>query len=333
MKVQLEKLQWFRRRLLNFFRKSGRSELPWRKSGITAYEVWVSEVMLQQTQVSRVIGYYERLLKRFPTVQHLARASWEDFLPYYEGLGYYTRGRNMLRTAQVVVSEYEGMFPKTVAELEKLPGIGPYTARAIASFAYGADELAWDTNLKRVIGRFFLGAKHRVGDREMLWFHGKFGRGTRDVNAALMDFGSALCTARPKCANCPLQKECRYFREKGRQERQYQISKRKSQRAKKPNPERAIVFLHEGHRQYFSAKEKTYEPFLLPRGYTTRAAIKDYFLQTYGLTLAVRPPHHTALLDAESVCLVNAQILLGDPHWATFSKSAVLEYTKRRKFS
>jgi A/G-specific adenine glycosylase len=332
MLISSEKLKFFREHVLDFFRKSGRSELPWRKRGITAYEVWVSEVMLQQTQVSRVIGYYERFLKRFPTVQYLARASWEDFLPYYDGLGYYTRGRNMLRTAQVVVSEYEGVFPKTVAELEKLPGIGPYTARAIASFAYGADELAWDTNLKRVMGRFFLGAKQRIGEKEMLWFHGKFGRGMRDVNAALMDFGSALCTARPKCANCPLQKECRYFRERGKQE--LGIKNKESRIGyKQKSPERVLVFLHEGHRCYFSAKEKTYEPFLLPRGYTTRAAIKDYFLQTYGLTLAVRPPHHTALLDAESVCLVNAQILLGDPHWATFSKSAVLEYTKRRKLS
>lgn len=333
MGIQKEKIQFFRTRLLDFFRKSGRSELPWRKKGITAYAVWVSEVMLQQTQVSRVIGYYKRFLKQFPSVKKLSQATWEEFLPFYVGLGYYARGRNMLRTAKAVVKEYGGEFPKTVRELEELPGIGPYTARAIASFSYDSPELAWDTNLKRVIGRFFLGAKDRVGEKEMGAFNKTLGQGAREMNAALMDFGSAICTARPKCTNCPLQNQCRYFKEKGRQEKGRQDSNMQRKRDTGSTAVQALVFVHEQHKHYFSSTQKTYQPFLLPRGYTTRAAIKDYFLKTYGLTLAVRPPHCSLMFKKQPTLLVNAQILLGEPHFQIFPKSAVLEYTKKEQLA
>ncbi len=329
MRIRKEVLQYFRRRLLDFFRKSGRSELPWRHEGITAYEVWVSEVMLQQTQVARVIGYYRRFLKKFPTVKKLSRATWEEFLPYYEGLGYYARGRNMLRTAKTVVEAYGGEFPKTVPALEKLPGIGPYTARAIASFAYSSPELAWDTNVKRVIGRFFLGARDKIGEREMIAFNERLGKAARVMNAALMDFGSAICTARPKCANCPLQTECMYYREHGRRESHLQMTK--SRKAKPAQAERAMVFLHERHQAYYSSHTKTYRPFLLPRGFVTRAAIKDYFSQTFALSVAVRPPHREASFQKETILLVHAQILLGTPTFPRFPKTAVLEYTKREK--
>lgn len=327
MSIRADQMSFFQQVLLDFLKKSGRHELPWRKKNMTAYEVWVSEIMLQQTQVSRVIGYYTRFLKRFPTVQKLSAASWEEFLPYYEGLGYYARGRHMLRTAQVVSREWSGKFPKSVVDLEKLPGIGPYTARAIASFASGAPYLAWDTNLKRVMGRFFFGHKEGVGERAMELFDEKLGKDARKLNAALMDFGSALCTARPKCANCPLGEHCRYLREGGKQEL------RQSQRGAKPaeKAERVIIFLHERHRQYFSQSEKFYQPFWLPKGYLTRAAIKDYFAKQYGLTLAVRPPHKQVLFQRQPILLIHAQILLGHHSFSTFPKSAVLEYTKREK--
>lgn len=328
MSIRAERINFFRRTVLDFLEKSGRFELPWRRKEVTPYEVWVSEVMLQQTQVSRVISYYHRFLKRFPTVEKLAQATWEEFLPYYEGLGYYARGRNMLRTAEAVVQQYGGRFPRIVPELEQLPGIGPYTARAIASFAYDAPELAWDTNLSRVLGRFFFGGKGRVGEEERIILNKVLGKGARELNAALMDFGSALCIARPKCANCPLQKRCRYFKEQGKQESETNV--KKVVRSQKKG-ERALVFLHERHRHYFSAQVKKYQPFLLPRGYITRAAIKGFFLKEYGLSVAVRPPHSVVILGRVPVSLVHAQILLGEPSFTVFPKSAVVEYTKREK--
>lgn len=326
MLIRTEKLNFFQKTLLDFFRKSGRSELPWRKRNISAYEVWVSEVMLQQTQVARVVGYYRRLLKKFPTVEHLARASWTEFLPYYAGLGYYARGRNMLRTAQAVRERYAGRFPKTVTELEQLPGIGPYTARAIASFAYHVPTLAWDTNLKRVCGRFFLGSKTEIGQAEEEFFEKRLGARGRMLNAALMDFGSALCVARPKCANCPLRTKCVYFKERGARELKINQHRVQSERWKQGH--RVIVFLHEQHQRYFSSQAKRFEPFVLPRGIISRRMIKDYFEQKFQLALAVRPPHRAVAINGETVLWVNAQILLGEHAFRAFPKTAVLEYTK-----
>lgn len=331
MTIRTERIDFFRQTLLDYLRKSGRSELPWRKPGITAYEVWVSEMMLQQTQVSRVIGYYQRFLQQFPTVEKLSVATWEAFLPYYEGLGYYARGRNMLRAAAVIVRDYAGVFPKSVSQLEKLPGVGPYTARAVASFAYGVPELAWDTNLKRVMGRYFFGAKNAVGEKEQKFLNERLGMNARALNAALMDFGSALCTARPKCANCPLRVSCRYVREKGQGERHALEEKRTTgKRIPTVGAEHALIFLHERHQWYFSSRRELYQPFILPSGFVTRAAIKDYFAKKYGLTIAVRPPHGVRKLRGVPRLLLNAQILLGHSRFAHFPKSAVVEYTKNK---
>ena len=122
MIIRKEKLQFFEATLSDFFTKAGREHLPWRKKSITAYEVWVSEIMLQQTQVSRVVEYYTRFLMRFPTVESLAQVEWEVFLPYYQGLGYYARGRNMIKTAQAVVSQYSGVFPRDSKQGRKSVG-------------------------------------------------------------------------------------------------------------------------------------------------------------------------------------------------------------------
>jgi A/G-specific adenine glycosylase len=334
MSIRKEKIVWFEERLADFFTKAGREHLPWRKKRMTAYEVWVSEIMLQQTQVVRVIGYYTKFLKKFPTVEALARATWEEFLPYYEGLGYYNRGRNMLKAARMVVDEYGGKFPRDRKFLEKIPGIGPYTAAAIMSFAYGDNHLAWDTNLHRVIGRFFYGSKNaflRHSERseesrikknkrdsstvlgmtsqdEAFW-EDKFAMPKKEMNAALMDFGSALCVARPKCEACSLKAKCVYYKERGTQETRYKLQEtRKKQDTRNKIQGRskidwgvaeAYVFLHENHKKYFSANKKKYEPFVLPKGYNTRSGIKKYFLDTYGLTLAVRPPHEKVLIKGK----------------------------------
>lgn len=322
MSIRREKIEFFERYLMDFFRKVGRVELPWRKKGITAYEVWVSEIMLQQTQVSRVIQYYNRFLERFPTVESLAKVSWEEFLPYYAGLGYYARGRNMLVAAKTVVAEYQGRFPRDPEKLRQIPGIGPYTAAAIMSFAFGDRHLAWDTNLRRVVGRFFFGSKEVSIDTG--FFEQKFSAPRKLLNAALMDFGSALCTARPKCAACPLRSRCVYYREGGKQETTRQQSKIRNQ---KPGVDwsraEAVVILHDKHRTYYSSLRAKYAPFVLPAGYNTRSDIKAYFEKRYGLTLSVRPSHDKRIENGHPLIFVNAQILLGTSRFSVFSKNDI----------
>jgi A/G-specific adenine glycosylase len=323
MPIQKQKVRSFEETISDYFQKAGRDFLPWRKVGITAYEVWVSEIMLQQTQVSRVIGYYERFLKKFPTIEKLGQATWEEFLPYYDGLGYYARGRNMLLAAQKIVSEHKGIFPRDKEVLQTLPGVGPYTASAIMSFAYGDPHLAWDTNLKRVVGRFFLGSKKASVDEA--WFERMFVTGRRELNASLMDFGSSICVSRPKCNTCPLSTHCVYFKEKGIQEKK---EKNESQIFPLSEAERVTVILHEKHREYFSVNTKRYMPFTLPVGYVTREAIKAWFLDQYGLKLAVRPPHDRCISDGQKTLFVNAQILDGKHSFAVFSKEAIKGYNK-----
>jgi A/G-specific adenine glycosylase len=362
---------------MDFYHKAGREHLPWRRAGITAYEVWVSEVMLQQTQVSRVIEYYTKFLTRFPTVAHLAKASWEAFLPYYAGLGYYRRGRNMLLTAQKVMDEFDGEFPRDKKLLLTLPGVGDYTASAILSFAYGDNHLAWDTNLKRVIGRFFYGDKDgdkilrqiRDGDETVFHVHAK------ELNAALMDFGSAICLGRPKCKVCPLSKQCVYFIQEGMRERKTTInshsersegsrendarrgfatpssglqSKHKVQvtnlnlrddnasaqdnETRKTDWKNAQVYLwlHENHKLYYSSHPKQFEVFVLSKAYNSRSGIKAYFKDNYGLDLAVRPPHAKRVIAGKPTLYMNAQILLGDPAFVTFSKEEVKAYNENK---
>lgn len=328
MSIKKQKVVFFEEKLADYFAKAGRDFLPWRKKNITAYEVWVSEIMLQQTQVSRVVEYYVRFLKKFPTVQKLARATWEEFLPYYDGLGYYARGRNMLLAAKKIVTEHEGVFPRNKEELQKIPGIGPYTAAAIMSFAYGDNHLAWDTNLKRVTGRFFYGSKKAAIDEE--WFEKVFVTKRRELNASFMDFGSSICTSKPKCNTCPLVSRCVHFKEKGVQEI---IHKKAKKMFLDSQVERVLVVLHENHQRYFSSQKKHYQPFLLPRGYTTRAAIKKWFLEVYGLTLSVRPPHSRMIHQGQKTFLVNAQILDGTQTLSVFPKAALREYTKSISYS
>jgi A/G-specific adenine glycosylase len=285
--------------------------------------------MLQQTQVSRVIDYYTKFLQRFPTVQDVAKASWEEFLPYYTGLGYYRRGRNMLLTTQKVVSEFGGEFPRDKKLLLSLPGVGDYTASAILSFAYGENYVAWDTNLKRVIGRFFLGSKNLLCEDITFSIHAKV------LNAALMDFGSAICLGgRPKCDVCPLASKCMYFKEKGVREMQIQGSSYKLEPAQPAHEKinwknaRAWIWLHKDHTLYYSAHKSRFAVFSLEAKYTSRASMKAYFKEQYGLDLAIRPPHKKVIIQGIPTLFINAQILLGEPQFATFSKEAVKRYNE-----
>jgi A/G-specific adenine glycosylase len=274
------------KKILKWYSVNARS-LPWRKPGISAYEVWVSEIMLQQTQVSRVILYYECFLKKFPTVQKLSRASWEEFLPHYEGLGYYARGRNMLAAAKIIAGDFKGEFPREKKALMKLPGVGEYTASAILSFAYNEPEVAFDTNFRKVFG---------TRQKAEAAFK-KSGVTSSVFNSAVMDYASAhrLAVSPP-------------------------IGGLSAKRVSAPKAN-TVVVLHENHKKYFSENEKKYEPFVMPKGVSSREAIKKYFLEKYNLRVSVRPPN--------SAGAVNVQILSGTSHFAIYSKKDYDAYHAR----
>ncbi|MEW6650569.1 MAG: A/G-specific adenine glycosylase, partial [Chloroflexota bacterium] len=203
----------FPRLLLEWYRSSQR-RLPWRGSR-DPYAVWVAEIMLQQTRVETVIPYFERWMAQFPSLAHLAQASQQQVLTAWEGLGYYSRARNLHRAAKMVVEQFGGSLPDTPQGLLRLPGIGRYTAGAIASIAFGRDEIALDGNLRRVIARLFdvsLPARSPQGEQRiagLLRAHLPSGL-AGDYNQALMDLGATLCTPRrPRCAECPLAELCR----------------------------------------------------------------------------------------------------------------------------
>lgn len=208
----------FARRILEWYERHARI-LPWRVlPGVPArpdpYAVWVSEIMLQQTRVEAVLPYFARWMERFPTLERLAAAPEEEVLALWEGLGYYSRARNLHRAAQIVLTEHGGCLPKNLSELRKLPGIGRYTAAAIASIAFGQDAATLDGNLKRVFARVFdlnLPADTAEGEAA-LWklaeTHLPPGR-AGDYNQALMDLGATLCLPRnPRCLLCPVRELC-----------------------------------------------------------------------------------------------------------------------------
>jgi A/G-specific adenine glycosylase len=208
-------------RLLDWYRRHGR-ELPWRGHP-DPYAVWVSEIMLQQTRVETVIPYFERWMARFPTVKALAAAEEQDVLNAWEGLGYYSRARNLHKAAKLIVDQHGGELPRDPEALRKLPGIGRYTVGAIASMAFGLDEPTLDGNLRRVFARLFdvSEAADTPAGEKILWAlageHLPPGQ-AGDYNQALMDLGATICLPRnPRCLLCPLSELCQ-ARINGRQE-------------------------------------------------------------------------------------------------------------------
>lgn len=201
------------RRLLAWY-DHARRDLPWRRTN-DPYAVWLSEIMLQQTQVATVLPYYERFLRRFPTVHVLAAARIDDVLKLWAGLGYYSRARNLHKTAVKVVNEYDGQFPDTVERLRTLPGIGRYTAAAIASICFGRRAAVVDGNVIRVLSRFFNIADdvRKPATVNRLWeiadAHAP-ARRCGDYNQAIMELGATVCTpgASARCDICPLRSEC-----------------------------------------------------------------------------------------------------------------------------
>lgn len=202
----------FRCGILSWFSKNKRN-LPWRKRR-NPYRVWVSEIMLQQTQVVTVIPYYLKWLRLFPTAEKLAQAPLEKVLKAWEGLGYYSRARNLRKGAQYVVSQLDGRIPKNTADLQNIPGIGPYTAGAIASIAYGQREPLVDGNVGRVFARLFKipGVWNDSRTNKILWAKARTlvpEKRAGDFNEALMELGATVCAKEnPLCPSCPVRKFC-----------------------------------------------------------------------------------------------------------------------------
>jgi len=201
------------RKLLRWYAAQKRS-LPWRADP-QPYAVWVAEIMAQQTRLGYMLPYYKRWMRRFPSIRSLARSEEQEVLALWEGLGYYSRARNLRRAAQAIMKEYGGRLPSTVEELRRLPGIGAYTAGAIASVAFGVDAPALDGNAVRVLARLFDVSEtaSSASAQKMFWGlavqHLPSGRAA-DYNQALMDLGAQVCTPRqPRCAVCPIRTDCR----------------------------------------------------------------------------------------------------------------------------
>ncbi len=202
----------FQKKLLTWYRKNAR-DLPWRESK-DPYQIWVSEIMLQQTRVETVIPYYTRWMTVFPTLHSLAKARQDQVLSGWEGLGYYSRARNLHQASKIVVEEYQGKLPQDSVSLQALPGIGRYTSGAIASIAFGIDAPVLDGNVRRVYARYFNISTplQTSGTERILWQiaqeilpSGSAG----EFNQALMELGALICHPKnPDCENCPLAESC-----------------------------------------------------------------------------------------------------------------------------
>ncbi|BAQ08717.1 dan glycosylase [Bacillus sp. OxB-1] len=216
----IEQKDIFRQSLLSWYHHEKR-EMPWRKTK-NPYYIWVSEVMLQQTRVETVIPYYERFIQAYPTMEELANADEEELLKMWEGLGYYSRARNLQTGVREVLEKYGGEVPATRKEISTLKGVGPYTAGAVLSIAYGVPEHAVDGNVMRVLSRILLIEDDIALPRTRKVFEGVVmdlidQEDPSSFNQALMELGATICIPRPRCLLCPVRDFCAAFQE-GRQE-------------------------------------------------------------------------------------------------------------------
>ncbi|WP_133130060.1 A/G-specific adenine glycosylase [Legionella yabuuchiae] len=201
--------------LLQWYQRHGRKELPWKSAD--PYPVWISEIMLQQTQVKTVIPFFNRFMSRFPNLETLANAAIDDVLAFWSGLGYYNRARNIHKAAQILYFEHQGLFSDDPNELTKLPGIGQSTAAAITSLVFNQPTPILDGNVKRVLCRFFLipGSPDETLVNKQLWelaAQCMSQRHCAEYTQAIMDLGATCCTIKaPQCTQCPLQSSCRAF--------------------------------------------------------------------------------------------------------------------------
>ena len=237
----------FATKVVRWQARHGRHDLPWQRTR-DAYRVWLSEVMLQQTQVATVIPYYRRFIARFPNVKSLAKATLDDVLTLWSGMGYYTRARNLHAAAREIVASHRGRFPRTRESLESLPGLGRSTAAAIAVFAFGAREAILDGNVKRVLARCFA-VRGFPGDKRVekrLWALAESELPAKNVEAytqGLMDLGAQVCTrSRPACDRCPVSASCK-ARAQGKEETYPQARPRRARPVKKTS---MLVLLRDG---------------------------------------------------------------------------------------
>ena len=232
----------FARAVLDWYRRYGRHDLPWQ--GQSAYRVWLSEIMLQQTQVATVIPYYQAFVKRFPTLKSLADASIDDVLQQWQGLGYYARARNLHKAARLIRERHGGRFPRKFEQVAALPGVGRSTAGAILSFAAGQRWPILDGNVKRVLARCFRvpGWYGRSDTMKQLWYLAESvtpDENSAEFNQGMMDIGSMLCLkSSPKCEACPLKNICLSYRHHS----QAQYPQKKPGKAK-PH-KRTLMLLH-----------------------------------------------------------------------------------------
>lgn len=225
----------FSKSLLKWFDTDGRKDLPWQENK-TFYRVWISEIMLQQTQVSTAIPYYEKFMQQFPKLADLAAADPNEVLNYWAGLGYYARARNLHKAAQMIINEFNGQFPTAIDEVESLPGIGHSTACAILSIVDNQPLAICDGNVKRVLARFHaidtpLGEK--ATENQLLSIARKLMPTERaaDYTQAIMDLGATLCTrTKPACERCPVQMNCKGYASK--QPTDFPVPKKRIKRTK-----------------------------------------------------------------------------------------------------
>jgi A/G-specific adenine glycosylase len=238
----------FATQLIQWQHKNGRHHLPWQGTR-DPYAIWLSEIMLQQTQVNTVIPYYDRFMQSFPSIKHLAQAPLDAVLALWSGLGYYSRARNLHQAACMIMQDYQGNFPQTRTLIQQLPGIGRSTAAAIAVFAYGKCEAILDGNVKRVFTRYFgiAGYPGESKTQNQLWRraeehlphrpHGNQKNHIETYTQALMDLGATICTQRkPICTTCPLQKNCVAFNDN-------RIEQLPTPKIRKPMPRKEAIFL------------------------------------------------------------------------------------------
>lgn len=317
--------------ILDWYQKNGRHDLPWRQD-FDPYKVWVSEIFLQQTQVSRVEKYFQKVIENFPTLHDFAKLTYEDFYPYYEWLGYYTRAKQMIKAAKMVESVYGGVFPTTYQDLISLPGIGPYTAQAILSFWYDTPLLAYDVNIEKIFSRFYYGTRfHKLTREEKQSLQQDFASrklSAREINAALMDFSSLVDLNNVKSIDFhkyPLQ-ESMFFKEKGTFEVKITQTKKTLERKKAT----LVVFLHEKHTIYYSKNYDQFEPFILqPTTKDHRKYIKEYFLKMYNLGVSVRPAFLKETISGKIFFSFYVQIQVWVSNFWEFKKNDVQNWKKQ----